>query len=131
MQPRRAGVKSIVPRAADIITAITPGQGSFVPRLGRMCPWPSPPRRRELAFLPPGNCRRSPTGGASDVNNPDGVEVTGPAGPRYDEILTPEALTLIAALQRELGPRRGGQPARPAPCQTRADPSVQGGLPTR
>ena len=40
------------------------------------------------------------------MNNPDGVEVTGPAGPRYDEILTPEALTLIAALQRELGPRR-------------------------
>jgi len=40
------------------------------------------------------------------VNNPDGVEVTGPAGPRYDEILTPEALGLIAALQRELGPRR-------------------------
>jgi malate synthase len=42
----------------------------------------------------------------SNVNNPDGVEVTGPAGPRYDEILTPEALGLIAALQRELGPRR-------------------------
>jgi malate synthase len=40
------------------------------------------------------------------VNNPDGVEVTGPAGPRYDEILTPQALSLIAALQRELGPRR-------------------------
>jgi malate synthase len=40
------------------------------------------------------------------VNNPDGVEVTGPAGPRYEEILTPQALSLIAALQRELGPRR-------------------------
>ncbi|HEU5419389.1 MAG TPA: malate synthase A [Streptosporangiaceae bacterium] len=40
------------------------------------------------------------------MNNPDGVEVTGPAGPRYDEILTPQALGLIAALQRELGPRR-------------------------
>lgn len=40
------------------------------------------------------------------MNNPDGVEVTGPAGPRYDEILTPQALSLIAALQRELGGRR-------------------------
>ena len=36
----------------------------------------------------------------------DGVEVTGPAGDRYDEILTPGALALIARLQRELGPRR-------------------------
>jgi malate synthase len=42
------------------------------------------------------------------VNNPEGVEVTGPAGPRYEEILTPQALSLIAALQRELGPRRAG-----------------------
>jgi malate synthase len=40
------------------------------------------------------------------VNNPDGVEITGPGGHRYDEILTPQALGLIAALQRELGPRR-------------------------
>jgi malate synthase len=40
------------------------------------------------------------------VSNLDGVEVTGPAGPRFDEILTPQALGLIAALQRELGPRR-------------------------
>ncbi len=36
----------------------------------------------------------------------DGVEVTGPAGDRYGEILTPGALALIARLQRELGPRR-------------------------
>ena len=36
----------------------------------------------------------------------DGVEVTGPAGDRYDEILTPGALALLARLQRELGPRR-------------------------
>ena len=36
----------------------------------------------------------------------EGVEVTGQAGDRYDEILTPEALGLVAALQRELGPRR-------------------------
>ncbi len=36
----------------------------------------------------------------------DGTQITGPSGDRYDEILTPEALGLIAALQRELGPRR-------------------------
>ncbi|HEY7016111.1 MAG TPA: malate synthase A, partial [Streptosporangiaceae bacterium] len=36
----------------------------------------------------------------------DGVEITGPAGDRYDEILTDEALGLVTALHRELGPRR-------------------------
>ncbi len=35
-----------------------------------------------------------------------GVEIAGPAGSRYDEILTPEALDLIALLHRELGQRR-------------------------
>jgi malate synthase len=36
----------------------------------------------------------------------ESVQITGPAGDRYDEILTDEALALVAALQRELGPRR-------------------------
>ncbi|MBV9795911.1 MAG: malate synthase A [Actinobacteria bacterium] len=36
----------------------------------------------------------------------DGVEITGPMGDRYDEILTPEAIGLIATLHRELAPRR-------------------------
>ncbi|MEV4251932.1 malate synthase A [Spirillospora sp. NPDC049652] len=36
----------------------------------------------------------------------DGVEVRGPLGERYDEILTPEALGLLATLQREFGGRR-------------------------
>src|SRR5487761_1420981 len=34
------------------------------------------------------------------------VEITGPYGDRYDEILTPQAINLIAALHAELGPRR-------------------------
>ncbi|HEX4658854.1 MAG TPA: malate synthase A, partial [Streptosporangiaceae bacterium] len=38
----------------------------------------------------------------------EGVQITGPAGDRYDEILTDEALGLVAALHRELGPRRAG-----------------------
>ncbi|GAB3983351.1 malate synthase A [Actinoallomurus acanthiterrae] len=37
---------------------------------------------------------------------PDGVELTGPVHERYDEILTPEALGFLAALQRECGARR-------------------------
>ncbi len=37
----------------------------------------------------------------------DGVEITAPRRERYDEILTPEALDLLASLQRELGQRRG------------------------
>ncbi len=35
-----------------------------------------------------------------------GVEIIGPSGDRYDEILTPDALHLIASLQREFGRRR-------------------------
>ncbi len=34
------------------------------------------------------------------------VEITGPYGDRYDEVLTPQAIDLIAALHAELGPRR-------------------------
>src|SRR5713101_6628667 len=34
------------------------------------------------------------------------VEITGPYGDRYDEILTPQAIDLIAALHAELGSRR-------------------------
>jgi malate synthase len=41
-----------------------------------------------------------------DMAASEGVEITGPHGDRYDEILTPEALGLIATLQREFGGRR-------------------------
>jgi malate synthase len=37
---------------------------------------------------------------------PAGVELTGPVNERFDEILTPEALGFLAALQREFGTRR-------------------------
>jgi malate synthase len=40
------------------------------------------------------------------VNVPDGVQITGPDGPRYSDVLTAEALGLVATLQRELGGRR-------------------------
>ncbi|RBY81715.1 malate synthase A [Geodermatophilus sp. TF02-6] len=36
----------------------------------------------------------------------DGLEVTGPRGDRYDEVLTPQALELVALLHRELNGRR-------------------------
>ena len=36
----------------------------------------------------------------------EGVEVNGPDVPRSDEVLTPEALELVALLHRELGARR-------------------------
>jgi malate synthase len=36
----------------------------------------------------------------------DGVEITGPKRDRFDEVLTPGAVGLVAALQRELGGRR-------------------------
>ena len=37
---------------------------------------------------------------------PDGVEITGPLHDRFEEILTPTALELVAVLQRELDGRR-------------------------
>jgi malate synthase len=36
----------------------------------------------------------------------EGMEITGPREDRYDEVLSPGALSLVAALQRELGGRR-------------------------
>ena len=40
------------------------------------------------------------------MTDTEGVQITGPFGDRYDEILTSEALALVAALHRELGPQR-------------------------
>ena len=40
------------------------------------------------------------------MTHPDGVEVLGPAEPRFDEILTDESLAFVAGLQREFGGRR-------------------------
>jgi len=40
------------------------------------------------------------------VGSLTGVEIAGPSGSRYEEILTPEALDLIGLLHRELGQRR-------------------------
>jgi len=36
----------------------------------------------------------------------EGIEILGPAGDRFDEVLTPEAVNLVALLQREFGGRR-------------------------
>ncbi len=43
---------------------------------------------------------------ASDGVQMTGVQITGPRGDRFDEVLTPEAIDLVAALQREFGSRR-------------------------
>ena len=36
----------------------------------------------------------------------EGVEIIGPAGDRFEEILTPDALHLVGTLQREFGGKR-------------------------
>jgi len=38
--------------------------------------------------------------------NPDGIDITAPLEDRFDRILTPRALELVAVLHRELGTRR-------------------------
>ncbi|MFU8854760.1 malate synthase A [Micromonospora sp. SL1-18] len=40
------------------------------------------------------------------MTSPPGVEVTGPVHPRYDEVLTPEALAFLAELHRAFEPHR-------------------------
>jgi malate synthase len=40
------------------------------------------------------------------MTNPAGIEITGPMGDRYDEILTPDALALLADLHRRFDGRR-------------------------
>src|SRR5436190_10284570 len=43
---------------------------------------------------------------SSKVTLPKGVEIVGEMGPRFSEILTPEALAFVAKLEREFGQRR-------------------------
>jgi malate synthase len=43
---------------------------------------------------------------ASSSGTPEGVEIHGPMHERYDEVLTPEALTLLAELHRSFNGRR-------------------------
>jgi malate synthase len=42
----------------------------------------------------------------STIAGVEGLEITGPTGDRYDEVLTPRALELVALLNRELNGRR-------------------------
>ena len=42
----------------------------------------------------------------TSINPPNGVQVLGEVRPEWAEILTPDALQLVATLQREFGPRR-------------------------
>ncbi|HEY8117179.1 MAG TPA: malate synthase A [Actinomycetota bacterium] len=60
------------------------------------------------------------------MTHPEGVEVLGPAEPRFDEILTDEALAFVAGLQREFGGRRDELLEARAERQVRLD---KGGRP--
>ena len=55
------------------------------------------------------------------MTHPDGVEVQGPAEPRFDEILSDEALAFVAGLQREFGGRRAELLEARAERQARLD----------
>ncbi|HEY9473029.1 MAG TPA: malate synthase A, partial [Mycobacteriales bacterium] len=50
---------------------------------------------------------------------PEGVQVTGPVGDRYDEVLTEQALALVADLHRRFGARREELLARRVQVQER------------
>jgi malate synthase len=43
---------------------------------------------------------------STKLNLPEGIEIRGAMGPRFDEILTPEALGFVAKLERNFGQRR-------------------------
>ncbi len=55
------------------------------------------------------------------MTHPDGVEVLGPTEPRFDEILTDEALAFVVGLQREFGGRRAELLEARAERQARLD----------
>ena len=55
------------------------------------------------------------------MTHPEGVEVLGPAEPRFDEILTDDALAFVAGLQREFGGRRAELLEARAERQVRLD----------
>ncbi|HYN43865.1 MAG TPA: malate synthase A [Thermoanaerobaculia bacterium] len=54
----------------------------------------------------------------------EGIDVLGPIGPQYDEILTPEALRFVASLQRTFGARREELLARRVEAQKKIDSGV-------
>ena len=54
----------------------------------------------------------------------EGIEVLGPIGPHYDEILTPEALRFVASLQREFGAQREDLLGRRVEAQKRIDSGI-------
>jgi malate synthase len=54
----------------------------------------------------------------------EGIEVLGPIGPQYDEILTREALRFVASLQRTFGARREELLARRVEAQKKIDSGV-------
>lgn len=58
----------------------------------------------------------------------EGIEVLGPIGPQYDEILTPEALRFVASLQRTFGAQREDLLARRVEAQKKIDSGVLPGF---
>ncbi len=51
------------------------------------------------------------------------IEVHGPSGPRYEEILTPEALGFVEELHRRFNPERIRRAARTTTTRTRSVPT--------
>ena len=61
------------------------------------------------------------TSATSDLVTPDGVEILGQVTPEYAEILTPDALALVAKLHRNFNARRAELLARRAARQAEID----------
>ncbi|MCL4725009.1 MAG: malate synthase A, partial [Rhodocyclaceae bacterium] len=55
------------------------------------------------------------------LNLPAGVQINAPIHPRFDEILTPEALAFVAKLHRAFEPRRKELLAKRVERQARID----------
>ena len=82
-------------------------------------------RGRGLASIPRSRAEEH------DMAAGNGVEILGPPADRFDEILTPDALNLIAALHRELGGRRGRAAGRPGGTPAGTVRGRHAGLPAR
>src|SRR4029453_16770473 len=91
---------------------------------------PPAPSTRPRSSTPRGSrgTSCSGSGGEADVTYPEGVEVLGPPEPRFDEILTDEALAFVAGLQREFGGRRAELLEARAARQARLDEGERPGF---
>src|SRR3954453_8263807 len=109
--PSAARPCAIAPHPRPVPGPTRPSPGFGLHRVGRVTIF----QRADIFFHDAEKLQRSVAriaterrrgAGMSTVEGVSGLEITGARQERYDEVLTPQALELVALLHRELNPRR-------------------------